>query len=319
MVADLRTLMIVNPRAGGGVLGRRWPAVAALVARELGAFQQRFSSGPGDATELARRALAEDYDQIVAVGGDGTVNEVVNGMLREAGSEPPAAALGVLHFGTGGDFCRAAGIPRGLRQGVRALATGRSRAIDVGRVSFTGGDGRPAQRFFANVASFGMSGVVDEIVNQGSKALGGRLSFALATLKAMRRYRAPTATLRYDDEALIEATIHNVAIANGQFFGGGMRIAPPALLDDGLLDVVVLSEISLLELLKHGHRVYRGTHLQLPFVTHRHARRVEALPAHGMESILLDVDGETPGRLPATFEVVPAALRLICPPWDAQS
>lgn len=135
----------------------------------------------------------------------------------------------------------------------------------------------------------------------------------MATVRAMLRFKPQRARVRLDDGDPEEVTLHNVAVANGQFFGGGMRIAPEAQLDDGLFDVVTLGPLTFGDLMLRMNRVYKGTHLELPQVRVERARRVEAEPVEPGEPILLDVDGETPGRLPARFDLLPAALNLKCP------
>jgi diacylglycerol kinase family enzyme len=156
--------------------------------------------------------------------------------------------------------------------------------------------------------------LVDEMVNQGSKRLGGRLSFMLATARAGMRYQNQRVSIRFDDlgEA-VDMTISTVAVANGRFFGGGMQVAPDAELDDGFFDVVAIGDMSLMDFVLHGHKLYRGTHLGHAKISSRRARSVSADPIDGDEPVRLDVDGETPGRLPARFDMVESALELIVP------
>jgi YegS/Rv2252/BmrU family lipid kinase len=272
------------------------------------------TSGPGDATRLAREAVEAGIDTVVAVGGDGTTNEVVNGFFDGDRARTTTTALAVLPFGTGGDFIRSIGLSRDTRVAARALAGRQVRTIDVGHLELTGRDGAPQARTFINIASFGVSGLVDEYVNQTSKRLGGRLSFMLATARAGFTYDNQRVRLVFDGDSAgaVDVTVYLVAVANGRYFGGGMQIAPKAELDDGQFDVVAMGDVSKWELLRHGRRVYNGTHLELDKVSHRRARAVRAEPVGG-EPVRLDVDGETPGVLPATFRLLPGALRLVVP------
>src|SRR5690606_13162560 len=313
-MAKRRTVLVVNPSAQNGQLGRRWAELAAELRRELDSFEEAITEAPGDATRLTREALDGGADVVVAVGGDGTINEVVNGFFDGDRPLRAGAAFGVLPFGTGGDFRKAVPIPTDTRQAARILAEGHARTIDVGHISLTGDDGLPQTRIFINIASFGMSGLVDEYVNRSSKRLGGRLSFLLASARAGLRYQNQRVRLIFDgDEAgASDHTVNTVAVANGRYFGGGMFIAPGAELDDGQLDVVSMGDLGKLELLRHGRKVYSGGHMGLDKVSHRRARTLRAEPAAG-EQVRLDVDGETPGTLPATFRVLPGALRLIAP------
>lgn len=250
---------------------------------------------------------------IVAMGGDGTISEVVDGLLGAGAPVDSPPLLGVLHYGTGGDLCRSIGAPRRLSAAAAALRGERVKTIDVGRLSFVDHQGHPRQRHFVNVAGFGLAGMVDEMINSSSKLLGGRIGFASATIRAMRRYTPQRARLELDEGGPFEVKLQNVAIANGQYFGGGMHIAPEAQIDDGYFDVITIAPLKASELLRNGHRLYRGTHLRLPQVSSTRARRIEAHPVDPRDKILLDVDGETPGRLPAAFELIPSALRLKLP------
>jgi YegS/Rv2252/BmrU family lipid kinase len=248
------------------------------------------------------------------MGGDGTINEVVNGFFAEGGdhaplSLSPEAAFGVLPAGTGGDFIRTTGTSRQLAAAARALASARPRAIDVGRLSFVADDGRPAVRHFINIASFGISGLVDRYVNRSSKVLGGRASFFLSTARASLAYRNPRCRITVDDGAPVEQGIYNVAVANGRYFGGGMKVAPDAVLDDGRFDVVTIGDAGFVTMLTQGTRIYSGTHLSLDFVHVARGKKVLAEPL-GLAEVLLDVDGEAPGRLPATFEILPGGIQL---------
>ncbi|HEU5060551.1 MAG TPA: diacylglycerol kinase family protein [Kofleriaceae bacterium] len=305
---------MVNPSAQNGQLGRRWPELAADLRRELGAFEQATTAAPGDATRLTRQALDSGAGAVVAVGGDGTINEVVNGFFDGDRPVAPTALLGILPFGTGGDFRKTISIPRDTRQAARVLAARKSRAIDVGHLELIGPGGTPQSRIFVNIASFGMSGLVDEYVNKTSKRLGGRLSFMLATARAGLSYENQRVRLVFDgdESAPADLTINTVAVANGRYFGGGMFVAPQAELDDGQFDVVALGDMGKLDFIRHSRKIYAGTHLSLDKVSQRRARVVRAEPI-GQGPVRLDVDGETPGRLPATFRVLPGALRLVAP------
>jgi YegS/Rv2252/BmrU family lipid kinase len=260
------------------------------------------------AAELTRAALQKGHDLIIAVGGDGTINEVVNGFFDDKGPIRPEACFGVVPAGTGGDFIKTLGIPRDTFAAAAVLKSA-PRAIDVGRLRFVDGNGKPAVRHFINIASFGISGMVDRFVNQSSKALGGKISFALATLKAGAAYKNATVRLILDGGTPKEGKIYNVAVANGRYFGGGMKVAPDAALDDGMFDVITMGDFGFGDLLFRGLDIYSGKHLRNPKVTVQRARRVEAEPLDGIE-VLLDVDGEAPGRLPASFELLQGALQV---------
>lgn len=313
-MAPPRIVVIVNPKAQNGALGARWADVAATLRRELGSFEDMRTEGPGDATRLAREAIEGGADVVVAIGGDGTVNEVSNGFFDGDTPIETTASLAVIPFGTGGDFRKTMHMPRDIGRAAAVIAEAKTQRIDVGHVELTDHDGESQGRVFVNIASFGMSGLVVKYANESSKRLGGRLTFMIATARATFNYDNQRVRLVFDDdpETALETTISTVAVANGRYFGGGMKIAPDAELDDGLFDVVALGDLSLKDFIFSSRRIYAGTHLSMDKVSHRRAKSVtaEALDA---EIIQMDVDGEQPGGLPARFRVLPRALSLIVP------
>jgi diacylglycerol kinase (ATP) len=307
-----RTTVIVNPKSQGGKLGKQWALLSDTIGRAF-PFDEAITQGPGDATRLAREALAKGAERIVAIGGDGTINEVVNGFFDGTGKPlAPEASFALIPFGTGGDFRRTFRLPLDIAEAAAVIAANHRRKIDVGKLSFVATSGERAHRMFANIASFGVSGVVDRMVNESGKKLG-RLSFYLATMRATWAYKNQRVQLVFDGTDRVEATINTVAVANGRFFGGGMKVAPEASPDDGLFDVIALGDLGFGDVLKSGRRLYKGTHLAMDKVTSRRAKVVEAEPIDPAGVVELDVDGEAPGRLPARFEVLPGALWVVVP------
>jgi diacylglycerol kinase (ATP) len=307
-----RTVLIVNPKSQGGRLGKRWQEIVETIGRAF-PFEESVTEGPGDATRLTREALRGGAERVVAIGGDGTINEVVNGFFDDGGAAiAPDASFAVIPFGTGGDFRRTVHMPTDLAEAAQVIAANHRRRIDVGRLEFTATAGGRASRMFANIASFGVSGVVDRLVNESSKKLG-RFAFAVATARATWSYKNQRVQLVFDGADRVEVTINTVAVANGRYFGGAMMVAPNAELDDGMFDVVAMGDFGFGDLLKSGRRLYKGTHLTMDKVTARRARVVEAEPIDPGAVIELDVDGENPGRLPAKFEVLPSALWVVVP------
>jgi YegS/Rv2252/BmrU family lipid kinase len=303
----MRTFLVVNPRSGNGDTGRRWPDILAVVARSVGEVGSAFTESPMHATAITARALEEGWDTIVVVGGDGTLNEVVNGFFQTRGGPPPGASLAVIPRGTGGDFRRSFGWPADLRAACERLKRPETQTLDVGLLSFIGPDGRATRRYFVNVASFGVSGQVDREVNRASKGLGGKVTFFLASFKVLWRYRDQRVRLRADGGPWEDLKITTVAMANCRYFGGGMCVAPTADSGDGLFDVTVWSGYTLKDFALKSRRIYDGTHVQLPGTRTFRARVIEA---ESDEEVLLDVDGEQPGRLPVKAEILPGALRL---------
>jgi YegS/Rv2252/BmrU family lipid kinase len=306
-----RTILVVNPKSQGGRLGKRWKDVADTIGRAF-PFEEAITQGPGDATRLTREALRGGAERVVAIGGDGTINEVVNGFFDDGAAIAPEASFAVIPFGTGGDFRRTLGLPTELADAAQVIAANHRRKIDVGRLELTTMDGKREVRMFANIASFGVSGVVDRLVNESGKKLG-RLGFALATARATWSYKNQRVQLVFDGKDRVEMTINTVAVANGRYFGGAMKVAPDAELDDGMFDVIAMGDFGFGDLMKSGRRLYSGTHLAMDKVTARRARVVEAEPIDPGAVVELDVDGENPGKLPARFELVPAALWVVAP------
>ncbi|MGE0550266.1 MAG: diacylglycerol kinase family protein [Kofleriaceae bacterium] len=314
MVAP-RTVVVVNPNSQGGRLGKRWPELADTIARVF-PFDEAITAARGDATRLTREALRAGAERVIAVGGDGTVNEVVNGFFADGAPIAPDAAFGLIPFGTGGDFRRTLQLPNAVPAAAAVIAANRRKHIDIGKITFvptaTQTPGSHAVRMFANVASFGSSGVISRMVEDSGKRLG-KLSFLAATLRTTWSYQNQRIQLVFDGNDRVEATLNTVAIANGRYFGGGMKIAPNAELDDGSFDVVAIGDLSFAKVLTSSPRIYTGSHITMPEVSSRRAWVVEAEPIDRATVVDLEIDGEAPGRLPAKFEVMPTALWAIVP------
>jgi diacylglycerol kinase (ATP) len=307
---SLLPLVIVNPASAGSSTRSSWPAKASELATHFGAFNCAFTEKPGDGRALALRGAKEGRRLIIACGGDGTISEVANGIL-DAGLD---VELGILPSGTGGDFRRTLHVPTRTADAARSLRTGRTRRMDVGRVTYLNHEGAQETRYFLGVASFGMSTeIIERVKESGSRLLGGQLSFALAAGRTTLSLPRTNVVVQLDDERERRLTISNLCIANARFFGGGMKVAPKAKLDDGQFDVITIGDLGALKILTNAHKLYRGTHLEMEQVQCARARRVTARPARKSEQVAIEIDGELPGRLPASFEILPRALRIRCP------
>lgn len=303
----MKTFFVVNPKSANGATGKRWGELAASIARTLSDFGVEFTKGPLDAVRLARHAVKDGYECIVAVGGDGTINEVVNGFFEDGKVINPNAALGVLPRGTGGDFRKTFDWDLDFDAAIRRLRTPDTRPFDVGKLDFKGHDGKLQTRYFANICSFGVSGLVDQEVNKTSKALGGTVSFMWGSLKAMARYRDQKVRVTFDDKPLEELQVTTLSVANGRFFGGGMKVAPEADVSDGLFDVVVWSGYGLSDFVLKSSSIYSGSHVNWKGTRVLRAKKVVA---ESEEQVLIDCDGEQPGMLPCTMTIIPGAIRL---------
>ena len=308
LTADV--VVLINPESAGGRTRRRWPEIARALERAIGPFEHLFTEGPRHATSLAREAALAGSSLLVSVGGDGTHGEVVNGLLQLTAGAPSGAspALGFVPSGTGDDLARSLGLPLDVDGAIARLALRTERSVDAGRVSYTSDDGSPSARYFVNVADFGLGGAVVLRVNRGGKVLPGKATFFVATVAAMLAWKNRAMRLVFDGGAdAWEGSFREVVVANGGTMGGGMVIAPDARMDDGQLEIVALGDLGLLSTLALAPAIYGGKPTRDPHVRRRRARRLEAHAANGVP---VAADGESLGRLPATFEALPAALRI---------
>lgn len=303
----MKTFFVVNPKSANGATGKRWGELAAQIARTLSDFGVEFTRGPMDAAKLAQHAIESGYECIVAVGGDGTINEAVNGFFKDGKAINPNAALGVLPRGTGGDFRKTFDWDTDFDAAVRRLKTSDTRPFDVGRLEFKGHDGTQQVRYFANICSFGVSGLVDEEVNRTSKALGGKLSFMWGSLKALTKYRDQVVRVSFDGKPAETIPVTTLSVANGKYFGGGMKVAPDADVSDGLFDVTIWSGYGVTDFVLRSGSVYSGAHVHWKGTRTLRAKEVVA---ESEERVLIDCDGEQPGMLPCKMTILPAAIRL---------
>lgn len=312
----MRTFAVINPRSGNGRTGRMQKEITSKLADVCGSLTTGLTRGPMDAAALTTQALLDGYEQIVAVGGDGTINEVVNGFFKNGAAVNPEAHLALLTNGTGGDFRKTFGIEDGLQSSLKRIAEGRPKRIDVGKLTYVTADGKPAFRYFANIASFGLSGEVVGRVNGArfSKLFGGKFAFRLGAMRAALSFKSKPVRLKVDAVFDDVVTISTVAVCNGRYFGGGMKVAPDAQPDDGLFDVIVLGEAPRGQGLKDMNKLYTGEHVKLPYVKVLRGTSVIATPvqATGRAPVLLDVDGEGPGQLPGMFDVMHKSISFRC-------
>ena len=349
-------LFIINPTCGTRSAGQEIANLLTRVDHLYGQVTVRYTERRGHAVELAFAGVNDGHPLIVAVGGDGTFSEVVNGVLRagdeatretaaEAGDEAASGAgpvrgavgpgddgaggedrwgrergpdlppVGLVSIGTGGDFRRTLGIGPGIDGSLEALAAGGERYIDVVRAEFRAPDGAPTRRYFVNVLSAGLGGLVDHYMESMPSFVGGRAAYYLASLRALAVGKEQRVAMRIEwhgesREETVPAYL--VAICNGRWFGGGMDVAPMALPDDGRLEVITVTAPNKPFIAKRMRSVYAGRHLEVSTVHHFPCERIELrLEDQAAESsFLLDVDGDALGSLPLSVEVVPRRLRV---------
>jgi diacylglycerol kinase (ATP) len=301
----LNALFIVNPAAGHGRGGARWEKARDQARSIWPDSEAAFTERPGHGRELTREAALKGVEVIVAVGGDGTLGEAVDGYLSVPEPARRMTTLATFPAGSGCDFARHAGVPREARAWAAAMAAGKRRRLDAALAVFRAADGGLRSRHFLNVAAVGLAGDVAVGVHKRGKLLGGTLTYLLEGLLAVAGARARRMTLVVDGRSEAPADYHLVAAANTSTSGGGMKLAPQADMEDGLLDLLTVGNLSRMDLLKLMPKVYAGGHVGAPGVVLRRARRVEI---HCDETLPLNLDGDLDGAAPAVFEALPKAL-----------
>lgn len=288
--------VVLNPASGGGKTLKAAPTIVKALQARGECYQVSLTAGPGDAIEKARAFAEAGARVVIAVGGDGTINEVANGLV-EAGGE---TALGIVPAGRGSDFARTVQTPKEIVDAVARACGSAPRRIDVGKATFDDG----THRYFLNVAGLGFDAVVAERA-YGSRLPGSQLPYLSGLAGSLGKYRNIPVRVEANGET-IETPAVFVVIANAAFFGGGLHIAPMASIEDGLLDLGIIGDISKGELLRQVPGVYRGKHVTHAKFTHRCV--TEARVTTG-ERARVQLDGELCGDCPVTFSVCPGALQ----------
>ncbi|HEY3102531.1 MAG TPA: diacylglycerol kinase family protein [Pyrinomonadaceae bacterium] len=312
-------LVIVNPASADGATREKWPKIASDLRTHFGPFAVEFTKSVGHAQTLAADAAKRGAKLIIACGGDGTISEVANGIIDSS----TEAELGILPAGTGSDFRRSIGLPKSVAAAARALRDGRAKTIDAVRVTFINDAGERETRYSINVASFGMSTEVLDRAASGEakkwvpaftpRKVTSKLSYATATVQTTLAATPAEVLVRIDDEAERRLRVAEFCVANARYYGGAMKVAPDAKLDDGYFDVVTIGDANSFRLLTNAPRLYFGAHLRMSEVTHTLAKQVVARPANKEKEVRVELDGEVVGRLPSTFQIVPKALRVRFP------
>ena len=311
----MKPLLVVNPRSGGGATGRTFGAMRDTIERALGPVEVAMTERQGHGADLAREGAVAGHPLVIAVGGDGTIHEVANGLMTAKsgnyGTKADETRIGMIAQGTGGDFRKTLGLEHRLDKYLDALKSGRERPLDLGK--FSGGG--KTDHYFLNILSAGMGGLVDRYVADASHMLGGTAAYFGASVKALLNARLGNlkCTVTHDgktEEHQIRSFM--LAICNGRYFGSGMKVAPMAEVDDGIFEVVALGATSKLGFAMNSRRIYTGAHIGQAGTVHLRGQKIvlELANDDARGVYLLDVDGEPMGGLPLTVEVVPKALTL---------
>jgi diacylglycerol kinase (ATP) len=302
-----KTTVIINPNSCNGKTGKIIEQLKASV-NKIGPTELRLTEAKGHATEIVRESLKAGSNRIIAIGGDGTFNESVNGFYENGQLINSDAVFGVIPCGTGSDFIKTMEIPNNETLAVRKIINDNIKTIDLGKVTYKVKT-EDRSRLFLNIAEAGIGGAVVERVNKTSKLFGGFASFLMGTLATVMDYRNIKTHVVFDDDFKIDKITNNVIVGNCRFFGGGMKILPDAMPDDGFFDVLVIGDISKLDFFKNVPKVYNGTHIHDPNFFFRRAKNVFVDSPD--TPIKLDIDGEQEGTTPARFEIMPQAIKII--------
>lgn len=308
-------LLVVNPQSGGGRTGRTFASMLPAIENALGDVEVLHTTHRSHAIEIVEGEAKKGRELVVAIGGDGTLNEVVNGVMRAAESGATGTQVGFIAQGTGGDFRRTIGIEHRLDRYLAALSSGRERKIDVGRMTYKDDAGHDAVRWFVNILSAGMGGLVDRYVADAPSQMGGKAAYFTASLRALatcKKGRVRCNVRSGGTDEVKRVASYMIAVCNGQYFGSGMHVAPMAKIDDGVFEVVSIGAPSKIAFAMSSRKIYSGDHLKQRTTVHFACDRIELDlendDARGV--FLIDCDGEPMGGLPIAVEVVPGALRM---------
>ncbi len=314
----MKPLVILNPNSQGGKTGARADELVTVLARYAGEVDRADTERPRHAADIAEQAAKDGRPAVVAVGGDGTIHEVVNGLMRARAAGLAVPKLGIIGQGTGGDFRRTLGLEHRPDRYCQAIAEGKTRAIDVGKFGYRDKAGGDGTAYFVNILSVGMGGLVDEYVAQSGRALGGSFAYFSASLKALVKSEVGVLDCKVKEGGKtreVRIATRTLAVCNGRYFGSGMEVAPMAVPDDGLFHVVSLGAAPKLKFALASMAIYKGEHVKNP--------DVEVLSCEAIDIDLdnaairadfpLDVDGEPLGTLPLSIELVPKAIDVFVP------
>jgi len=297
--------VIVNPFSAHGQTNKKWETIRLAIKMHFREFKYIFTEKPRQATEIARSLIKDGFDLIIGVGGDGTLNEISSGFFSDYSGKVinQNAALGIIPSGTGSDFMRFMKIPREFEKSAALIKNSKNKKIDIGKITYSGVNAR--EQYFINVADFGLGAEVIKKVSSVQSAQRGALTYYRGLLATIMNYRSKTVTLTIDGQQQLQGEYLIGAVANGRIFGGGMIIAPQAEADDGLFDLVLIEDMTKLEIIRNTRLLYSGTIAKNPKVIILKARNIKV---QSQEEVYTEYDGEMGEKLPAEFSIVEKAL-----------
>jgi YegS/Rv2252/BmrU family lipid kinase len=305
-MSDKTTLAIINPASAGGKTAKKAGEIVSKLETVIdGSLLVRETTKSLDATDFSFEAVRNGISSFIVIGGDGTIQEAVNGILNSQNWND--CELGIVNSGTGHGFVQSIGLPESLEEQIRIAASGISKTVDLGHISFKDFDGKENSRFFINESQLGIGGAVVQRVGKNHKLLGGKLAFGLTTIETV--FRHPNQLLEYEinNEMIIKHNCTGLVIANGAYCGGGMNLAPGAIVDDGELDLLIMENLSLTERFKGFSKIYSGKHIHLQKFN---LRRVQSLSITSDEIVLVEADGELLGTTPCDIKIIPGAIKV---------
>jgi len=303
-----KMFIVVNPASANRSTGKEWPQYEKLLLDSGFEFETALTKHPGHATELTRQALKIGYKTIMSVGGDGTMNEVVNGFFENKHKIAEDSRLVVFSRGTGCDFIKSLGIKNSIENLIAVLTRNQTKQLDVGKVSYVSATDEIITRYFLNVADIGIGAETANRVNKHSKLMKGFLSFMFAAISTIILYKNKDFEVIIDDEIVLSERMNSVIVANGNYFGGGMKVAPDAKMDDGIFDIIIFGDLSKLDLIRSFPLIYDGKHLSHPKLKCYRGSRIKV---NSCGKGLIEVDGEIPGSDDAEFELLSKALEIL--------
>ncbi len=298
-----KIMAIINPVSANGKTAKAWPVYEKYFLEQGIKIEKRFTEYQGHAIELTRSVVAEGYRKIMAVGGDGTINEVVNGIYKDGRLISDDIRLIIFSQGTGCDYIRSLGIGNKVEDIVNIINRNQLKLLDLGQVSYRNHQGIEEKRLFVNLADTGIGAATAKLVNESSKVLGGFLTFLLGILRTLFSHQNKKIRVLVDQEEKCNQYLNSVMIANGKYFGGGIQIAPEADLESGILNIVLLKNFNKLQIIVNLIRAYKGTHLSHPLVESINGKDI-LMQSEGDEISELELDGESVGTLPARFKIL---------------
>lgn len=300
--------IIINPVAGNGKAGKEAQVILEKIKNQSDfEINIAFTGGKNEAEKITRKAINEGSSMVIAVGGDGTINEVVNGFF--AGGKPinPLCELGVIDCGTGGGYARTLKCPRRISEQIDLLVNSESKALDLGQISYRGPSGKTVSRLFANECQAGIGCNVASSVGKKSKIIGGTLAFGIAATLFAFSMKAIKLVVVFDNEAPVELSLIGLVVGNGTECAGGMKLTPDARLNDGFFDVLSIGEMSITQRILNLSKVYSGKHILSPYFS---VRRCKKLKIESETELSLESDGEIIGNSPYNIELIPAAIKV---------